>query len=65
MKTQYQPQQQKQHLQIQREIVEVPKMVSGYECIYGKHPAELLHRGTAYCRKCYDERNPYGKIIDP
>ena len=41
-----------------------PKIVSGFECIYGKHAAEVLHRGTAYCRACYDERNPFRTLID-
>lgn len=43
---------------------EPPKLVSGYECIFCNHAANVLHRGTAYCRACYDEKNPYGKLID-
>lgn len=62
MKTQW-PSQQKQ-IEIQRELPKVQPNFLRFECIYGPHQAELLHRGTAYCRKCYDERNPYGKLID-
>jgi hypothetical protein len=34
------------------------------ECVYGPHKADLLHRGTAYCRSCYDQRNPIGGLIN-
>ena len=34
------------------------------ECIYGDHPAKLLHRGTAYCRECYDKKNVVGELIN-
>lgn len=34
------------------------------ECIYGNHKADLLHRGTAYCRTCYDTRNLTGTLIN-
>lgn len=44
--------------------VEVIKPILILECIYGSHKAELLHRGTAYCRSCYDQRNPIGKLIN-
>lgn len=37
---------------------------SELECIYGKHKAELLHRGTAYCRSCYDKRNLTAELIN-
>lgn len=46
-------------------LPEPSKLVSGFECIYGKHEAEILHRGTAYCRACYDAKNPYRQLIDP
>lgn len=34
------------------------------ECIYGSHKADVLHRGTAYCRACYDRKNPLGELIN-
>lgn len=34
------------------------------ECIYGSHKADLLHRGTAYCRSCYDGKNLTGTLIN-
>lgn len=46
------------------EVEEVKKEIIFFECIYGNHKADLLHRGTAYCRPCYDERNPIGKLIN-
>ena len=39
--------------------------VFNLECVYGQHLGVLMHRGTIYCRSCYDSRNPYGKLIDP
>lgn len=34
-----------------------------WECFACVGKAVLLHRGTGYCRKCYDERNAQGKLI--
>lgn len=34
------------------------------QCIYGNHDADLLHRGTAYCRSCYDSKNLTGTLIN-
>ena len=34
------------------------------ECLYGKHQAEILHRGTAYCRSCYDKRNLTNELVN-
>lgn len=46
------------------ESVEVQaKPVILLECIYGKHQANLLHKGTAYCRSCYDQRNLTGTLV--
>lgn len=42
--------------------IETPK--SGeWECIGCADRAVLLHRGTAYCRGCYDKRNYDGTLI--
>ena len=61
MKTQW-PQQ--KQIEIQREIPKVQPNFLMFECVYGPHKAVILHRGTAYCRRCYDERNQFGKLID-
>lgn len=49
-------------------ILEVPhpevSLPTFFECLYGSHKADLLHRGTAYCRSCYDEKARTGKLID-
>lgn len=49
---------------IEREMPKAPDLTNFFECIYGKHKAEILHRGSAYCRACYDQRNPYKQLID-
>ena len=35
-----------------------------WECVFCMELARILHRGTAYCRKCYDIKNQYGKLVD-
>lgn len=42
----------------------IKKEIILLECIYGSHKADLLHRGTAYCRACYDPRNLTGTLIN-
>ena len=49
---------------IERELPKVQPNFLSFECIYGPHKADLLHRGTAYCRTCYDKRNPLGELIN-
>jgi len=64
---QMQNQNRQEQVAVAEKVMPMPepqKMVSGYECLYGKHPAELLHRGTAYCRTCYDDKNLHGNLID-
>jgi len=45
----------------------IPPVESGkapeWECIGCADKATLLHRGTAYCRRCYDKRNYDGSLI--
>lgn len=53
------------HKQIEREIPRLQPNFWPVECLYGPHKAELLHRGTAYCRTCYDEKNRLGNLLDP
>lgn len=36
---------------------------AAWECIACDSRAVLLHRGTAYCRPCYDKRNYNGTLI--
>ena len=53
-------------VQIRKEMelpVAQPNFLS-FECIYGPHKADLLHRGTAYCRTHYDERNRQAQLIN-
>lgn len=38
--------------------------ISFLECVYGQHKAELLHKGTAYCRACYDKKNLTSELIN-
>lgn len=49
-----------------REIIEAaPLSVPlSWECIGCVGKAVVLHKGTAYCRRCYDDRNYHGKLID-
>jgi len=45
--------------------IEIVKREGWYlECLYGPHEANLMHRGTAYCRSCYDEKARLGLLID-
>lgn len=37
--------------------------VAEWECVGCADRAVLLHRGTGYCRKCYDRRNYEGSLI--
>jgi hypothetical protein len=64
MRWQQQPQTKVIH-EIERELPKVQPNFLAFECIYGPHKADLLHRGTAYCRQCYDAKNPFGTLIDP
>lgn len=49
--------------EIERELPKIQPNFLNFECIYGPHKADLLHRGTAYCRTCYDEKNRLGQLI--
>ena len=40
-----------------------PGDANGWECIGCADKATLLHKGTAYCRRCYDKRNYEGSLI--
>lgn len=51
--------------EIERELPKIQPEFLVFECLFGKHKAELLHRGTAYCRRCYDERARTGHLLDP
>lgn len=42
--------------------IETPKSAE-WECVGCADRAALLHRGTGYCRKCYDRRNYQGSLI--
>lgn len=35
-----------------------------WDCMACKEKATVLHRGTAYCRRCYDQRNLLGTLIN-
>lgn len=43
--------------------MEAPKPTA-WECVGCDNVAVVLHRGTGYCRTCYDNRNLVGKLID-
>ncbi len=55
---------QQKQIEIQRELPKVQPNFLRFECLYGPHNADLMHKGTAYCRSCYDEKNRLGKLID-
>lgn len=42
---------------------EVPKPTV-WECVVCSDRAVLLHKGTAYCRPCYQKRNYEGTLIN-
>jgi hypothetical protein len=50
--------------EIERELPKLQPNFLAFECVFGPHKADLLHRGTAYCRTCYDDRNVHGTLID-
>lgn len=51
--------------EIEREIPKVQPSFLSFECVYSPtHTATILHRGTAYCRPCYDDKNVHGNLIN-
>jgi hypothetical protein len=43
---------------------EFPRPIA-MECIYSAHhTATVLHKGTSYCRACYDDKNIHGMLIN-
>lgn len=51
---------------IEREIPQpLSQLAIAFECVFGPHKAEVLHRGTAYCRTHYDQKNRLGELLDP
>lgn len=42
-------------------IIETIK--ADWECLICSDRAVLLHRGTGYCRRCYDKRNYENSLI--
>lgn len=51
--------------EIERELPKLQPDFMAFQCLFGPHRAELLHRGTAYCRSHYDEKNRLGQLLDP
>lgn len=51
-------------IQMEREIPKVQPNFLMFQCVDGNHVADVLHRGTAYCRAHYDDRNIHGKLLD-
>lgn len=35
-----------------------------FECVFCFAKAQVLHRGTAYCRNHYDDKNVHGNLIN-
>jgi hypothetical protein len=35
-----------------------------WNCVSCEEKATLLHRGTGYCRPCYDRRNHNGTLVN-
>jgi len=52
-------------IEIQRDLPRLSPEFLPFECIFGRHRAEVMHRGTAYCRACYDEKNRTATLLDP
>jgi hypothetical protein len=46
------------------ENVQPQKSVFWWTCIGCEAKATLLHRGTAYCRHCYDKRNYNNTLVN-
>jgi hypothetical protein len=61
MKTDWPKFQKEKQIEIQREL---PKLQPMFECLYGPHKADLMHKGTAYCRSHYDEKARVGELIN-
>lgn len=38
-------------------------IVLALRCIFCKNPADVLHKGTSYCQKCYDDKNYVNTLI--
>lgn len=34
-----------------------------WQCVFCAEAAELMHKGTTYCRKDYDEKNAQGRLV--
>jgi len=62
MKTEW-PKIQKQ-VEIQRELPKLQPNFLMFECIYGPHKADVMHKGTSYCREHYAERARIGELIN-
>lgn len=50
--------------EIQRELPKLQPNFLAFECVFGSHKADILHRGTAYCREHYDEKNYTNSLIN-
>lgn len=48
---------------IERVPVESPKPTA-WECIGCPEGAAIIHKGTGYCRACYEKRNLVGTLIE-
>lgn len=48
---------------VAEKIIPIEVQKTEWECIGCADRAVLLHRGTGYCRRCYDKRNYEGTLI--
>ena len=62
MKTMWKPVE--KQIEIQRELPKLQPNFLMFECLYGPHKADLMHKGTAYCRAHYDEKARVGELIN-
>ena len=51
-------------VEIQRELPKIQPNFLMFECLYGPHKADIMHKGTSYCRAHYDEQARLGELIN-
>jgi hypothetical protein len=51
--------------EVKKRETELPTLSPAWwDCITCDGKAGVLHKGTAYCRACYDRRNHSGTLVD-
>ena len=45
------------------EVIDPPQPAPRWGCVMCSRGAELMHKGTTYCRSCFDEASRMGRLI--